>query len=260
MMENTKKIATGHNIVAMAIIVSCSGQPEQETGQRDGPGGSDGNVAHASEPDAGDESGVGGASQPVMPDNPSHISFRFQRVPNVQVDYLSVDSYPHEVTEEGDKTIVTIFPPQGVTISVTFSPMGKDDKPAGEPITVTVEAEAKLGTYDLQFGETNQAIKFGDGVQTVLHAGENAIDRPSSEEYIAGSTSPVTHNVYKAEYDQVCHVAWTGTDEMRSFHYGSTQCHMEPVDFYLKKGQELGLYLVLQGGTQSSIFLEPREE
>lgn len=260
-MENVKIAATGHSIVAVAIMLSCSGQPESETKRFGGPGGSDSNVAHAAKPDAGDGSGVGGTSQAVMPDNPAHISFRFQRVPKVLVNYLSVHTYPHEVTEEGDKTVVTIFPPQGVTISVTFSPMDEDGKPDGDPITITVNPEAKLGTYDLQFGETDQGVGFSDGVQTVLQAGENVLSSPSSEEFIGGTSSPVLHSVYKAKYDQVCHVAWIGTEELRSFHNGPAQCHMEPFTVSLKAGEEAGFYPVTGPSSESvNIFLEPREE
>ncbi|MFH0838468.1 MAG: hypothetical protein V1880_04360 [Patescibacteria group bacterium] len=257
---NKKRVAIGRGAAAVAIVLSCSGQPERKTITFGGPGGSEGNVAHADLA----EGGGGGTLKPVMPDNPSHISFRFSWVPDVRVDYLSLTQYPFEVTEEGDKTVVTVFPPQGGTMMITFSPLDESGQPAGDPITITVEPGAKLGTYDLRFDETAQAVTFDDGVQKMLQVGENLLDAPGNEQFIGGSTCQVRHSVYRAQTDQVCRVSWTGAWELRSFCDGPAQCHTEPFDVPLKAGQEVGLYPVMpgnqSGGEPVSIFLDPKEE
>ncbi|MBU0706387.1 hypothetical protein KJ657_04085 [Patescibacteria group bacterium] len=244
----------------MAIIISCSGQSERKTMLLGGPGGSEGNVAHA----APAEGGSGGVLSPVMPDNPAHISFRFPWVPDVQVDYLALEAYPYEVAKEGDKTIVTVYPPQGVAMMITFSPLDENGKQVGEPITITVEPKAKLGTYNLDFGETSQAITFDDGVQKALQVGENLLDAPGNEQFIGGSTCQVRHSVYEAQFDQVCHVEWTGAVELRSFCDGPAKCHTKPFDVWLRTGQKVGLYPVMpgnqSGGEPVSVFLYPKKE
>ena len=258
-MENIKNVALGRSVVTVAIMLSCSGQPEKKLGYLGGPGGNDGNVAHAAP--AG---GSGGALQTAMPENPSHISFRITQMPEVLVQFLSVNSYPYEITEEGDKTVMTIFIPQGVTISVTFSPMDEDGKPVSKPVTFTIEPEAKLGTYDIEIGEASKDLKFSAGAQKTLQVGENILDVPSSDQFIGGATSPVVQGVYRAEYDQVCHLSWIGAEELRIFRNGPAECHTGPVSLSLKEGEEVGVYPVTPGSQLDSepvhILIETKEE
>ncbi len=258
-MKTIKQVGLGQGVIAVAIVVSCSGQPEQDTKQLGGPGGNEGNVAHADP-----VGGSGGVLQPeaVMPDNPAHISFRFQQVPDVKVKYLSVHSYPYEVTQEGDKTVVTIFPPQGVEMRVKFSPLNEDGTSFSLPsITLNIEAMAKLGTFDLEFGEVDQGVKFGNSVQKPLQAGENVVDAPSNEQFIAGTTS-VRHSVYKAQFDQVCTMSCPG--EFRTLRNGIAECHTGNATFSLKSGEEVGVYPVTPGTQLDSepahVLVEATEE
>ena len=248
-MKTIKQVVLGHGAATVAIMLSCSGQPENEIGQRGGPGGDDGNVAHASPAGGG-----GGALQSAMPDNPAHISFRVPGMLKVQVGFASVTSYPYVITKEGDGTVVTVFLPQGMKIITMLSFMDEDGKPVSDPVMLTIDPMGKLGTYTLQPDETSKELNFGKTAQKALQIGENILDVPSSEQFVGGSTSPITQAVYTAQFDQICHLSCMGAKEMRIFRNGPAECHTGHTSFPLKEGEEVGVYVVTPG---SQINIEP---
>ena len=249
-MENIRKIAI------MAIAVSCSGQPREQMDQKGGLGGSYMNEAHAAPADAGG----GGDTQPEMPWNAVHRSFRMKRVPEVLLNFLSVHKYPWAVTNEGDWTIVTLFIPQGVVISITLTPMDEYGKPLGDPTLYTLGDDGKLGTYTMQDGETSKELNFGDSSEQVLQIGANTLSVPSSEQFVGGSTCHVAQGVFTSECDMTYRVSWMGCDELRSFHDGPAECHDEPFGIFLRAGEEAGFYPVTPGDEPVHIYVEPQEE
>lgn len=269
MSVHKKVVRTGNGWHAAAVVItlglSCSpGADTNPTRRIGGIGGgsSYGNIAHAAEPDAGDGSGVGGASQPVMPDNPSHISLRFPKVPKVLVTLNSGEEFPYyyEVAEEGDNTVVTLYLPQGAQMGIAVAAIDGDGKPVAEPVLLTVEPEAKLGTETLVFGATPPVVVFTGKYQNQLVLGDNFLQGPISSEFICAKTREIMQGIYMAEHDHVCRVDWTGSESLFAFLDGPPVCHKDPFEVTLKAGQKLGLYPVFGGTEGVGIRLEDPDQ
>lgn len=228
----------------VSIVVSCSnGSPDDPIVNLGTEAGGDDNwgaVANAKLPDAG-----GGAdAQPRMPENPSHISLRIPKVPKVKVTLLGGADfpYPHEIAEEGDDLIVTLYIPQGEVEDISLSLLDESSKPLGNPINLTAEVVAKMGTNKVQADGSHTIFTFEDGAQCSLDMGENWLQGPVTKEYIDGQERDVMHGIFESDVDQVCRVQWQGAQKVYAFLDGPPVCYTKPFDIHLEAGQTLGLY------------------
>ena len=241
------------------IVVSCSqGGPDDPTiklGTETGGDSDWGAVAKASVNDAG-----GGANaQPDMPMNPSHITIRIPKVPDVNVTLLggAPCPYPFEVAEENDHLVVTLYVPQGEVQDISVRPLDEAGKLLGEAVNVTVEPDAKLGTNALELGGSHTIISFEDDAQCPMQMGDNTLDGPVTTEYIDGEDREVIQGLYVTDVDRVCRVSWQGAEKVYSFLNSEPVCHTEPFDIELEAGQALGLYPVILPEAESvKIHLE----
>lgn len=244
----------------VTIVVSCSngGRTDPTIDLATEAGGDDnwGAVAHAAVPDAGG----GAAALPAMPENPSHITVRIPKVPEVNVTLLGGANfpYPYEVIEKSDCMIVTLYLPQGKVEDISVRPLDETGELLGEAVNVTVEPEAKLGTNQLDLGSSHTIISFEDDAQCALNTGENWLQGPVTSEFIDGEDREVMQGIFVTDVDQTCRVSWQGAEKVYAFLDSEPVCHSEPFDINMKAGQALGLYPVVSPEVEAvKINLDP---
>jgi hypothetical protein len=262
-------LRNGHvRAAAVLIVVSCSTGPSgrnDQTLEYTAPSAEKpyGGVAHAAIPDASVEAGADVA----MPENPSHISIRLPKVPEVEVVLLSGQAYPYPYTvrDEGDETVVTLYLPQGSEMSIKavgVEEVGRDSdgtpiyQELGPEVTFTVEPEAKLGTNELEFGGSHTTIVFSGNAQSQLKVGPNYLQGPVTDEFVDGEMRQVVQGVFEAPRDMSCQIDWAGCEMVYSFLDGPPQCHTGPFSLELKAGQRLGLYPVVGGSDFEAVRLD----
>lgn len=252
--EAAKKVARANAMAAIVIVVSCTGRVEPDRtidlGSNpppsvDRPWGS---VAYAAQSDASVKDTSEENPTPSMPENPSHISLRFPKAPQVLVTLLSQQAYPYPYTvvEEEDCTAVTLYLPQGIGMEIAVTSVDGEGRPLSEPVRLTVEPEAKLGTRKLSLDDTSgTVIHFSGGAQNALRLGECCLQGPVTEEFVGGAMREIMQGVFEAQEDGLCEVSWFGCDELYSFLDGPPILRTEPFIVSLRKGQKLGLYPVI---------------
>lgn len=231
----------------ITIVVSCASggrdDPTIDLGSEAGGDDSWGAVAKASLSDAG-----GGAdAQPEMPLNPSHITLRIPKVPEVSITLLGGAKFPfpHEIMEEADHLVITLYMPQGEVKDISLRPLDENGELLGKPINLTAEVFAKMGTNALQADESHAIFSFEDDAQCPLRMGENWLQGPVTSEFIDGEDRDVMHGVFVTDVDQTCRVSWQGAQKVYAFVNGPPVCHTQPFDISVEAGQALGIYPVV---------------
>lgn len=246
-------------VALVSIVVSCSSggprDPIVDLGSESGGDDNWGAVAKATLNDAGG----GGQTESAMPVNPSHIAIRIPKVPEVNVTLLGGAKfpYPHEVVEDGDHLVIILFIPQGEVEDISLRPLDENGELLGNPINLTAEVVAKMGTNTLEPNGTHTIFSFEDDAQCPLKLGENWLQGPVTSEFIDGQDRSVMHGVFITDVDQTCRVSWQGAEKVYSFIDGPPVCHTQPFDISVEAGQALGLYPEVNPGTEAiKIILE----
>ena len=233
---------------SVMIVVNCSG-PQPETRQYGATKDNDFGVAHAATvPDASQSS-----KAPVMPENPSHISLRPPKAPEVLVTLSSGKAYPYPYTvvEEDDCMVVTLYLPLGVAIKLDVSPLDTEGKVVGDPICIEIEPNAKLGTTELKLDGSDPPIHFSPGAQQTLQWGDTLLTGPVTNEFVCGAMHKVKHGVLPVEEDTLCVVRWEGCTTVFSFLDEEPVERTEPFVVSLRKGQTFGVYPKLDEGADA---------
>jgi len=239
----------------ITIAVSCS-VPAEHTGKvvdlgSEPPSSGDRpfeGVAHAAPATTLSDASIKDAATPTMPENPSHISLRLPKVPQVLVTQLggAAYPYPYTLTEMADCMILTLYLQQGERVELEMKAMAADGKPLSDSVRFTVEPIAKLGTNELS-SATEGPLIFSNKYERPVAWGETFLQGPTSNEFIDGDGTEheVMQGIFAPEADTLCEVSWVGCGTVYSFLDDTPVPRTEPFVISVKAGQKLGLYPVV---------------